>query len=127
MLTGVGMLTSCLSDNDDDNNNTYPVIVSNGVYVVCGGNMSSNIEGSLTYYDYKTKAASQKVFQAKNGRGLGAQSSPHQKWSGTDGQRCLGVRQQEVYRSGRRTLGGSGGRQNAAEHQAYQYDRADGY
>ena len=71
MLTGVGMLTSCLSDNDDDNNNTYPVIVSNGVYVVCGGNMSSNIEGSLTYYDYKTKAASQKVFQAKNGRGLG--------------------------------------------------------
>lgn len=71
MLTGVGMLTSCLSDNDDDNNNTYPVIVSNGVYVVCGGNMSSNIEGSLTYYDYKTKTASQKVFQAKNGRGLG--------------------------------------------------------
>ncbi|MBR2233255.1 MAG: hypothetical protein IJ891_12970 [Prevotella sp.] len=71
MLMGVSMLTSCLSDNDDDNNNTYPVIVSNGVYVVCGGNMSNNIEGSLTYYDYKTKTASQKVFAAKNGRGLG--------------------------------------------------------
>lgn len=71
MLMGVSMLTSCLSDNDDDNNNTYPVIVSNGVYVVCGGNMSNNIDGSLTYYDYKTKTASQKVFAAKNGRGLG--------------------------------------------------------
>ena len=71
MLMGVSMLTSCLSDNDNDNDNTYPVIVSNGVYVVCGGNMSNNIEGSLTYYDYKTKTASQKVFQAKNGRGLG--------------------------------------------------------
>ena len=70
MLMGVSMLTSCLSDNDDDNNNTY-LIVSNGVYVVCGGNMSNNIEGSLTYYDYKTKTASQKVFAAKNGRGLG--------------------------------------------------------
>ena len=72
MLMGVSMLTSCLSDNDDDNNNnTYPVIVSNGVYVVCGGNMGNNIDGSLTYYDYKTKTASQKVFAAKNGRGLG--------------------------------------------------------
>ena len=72
MLTGVGMLTSCLSDNDnDDNNYTYPVMVSNGVYVVCGGNMSSNIDGSLTYFDYKTGLASQKAFQAKNGRGLG--------------------------------------------------------
>ncbi len=72
MLMGVSMLTSCLSDNDDDNNkNTYPVIVSNGVYVVCGGNEPNNIDGSLTYYDYKTKTASQKVFQAKNGRGLG--------------------------------------------------------
>lgn len=71
MLMGVSMLTSCLSDDDNNDNNTYPVIVSNGVYVVCGGNMSNNIEGSLTYYDYKTKTASQKVFQAKNGRGLG--------------------------------------------------------
>ena len=71
MLMGVSMLTSCLSDDDNNDNNTYPVIVSNGVYVVCGGNMSNNIEGSLTYYDYKTKTASQKVFAAKNGRGLG--------------------------------------------------------
>lgn len=71
MLMGVSMLTSCLSDNDNNDNNTYPVIVSNGVYVVCGGNMSNNIDGSLTYYDYKTKTASQKVFAAKNGRGLG--------------------------------------------------------
>ena len=71
MLMGVSMLTSCLSDNDNNDNDTYPVIVSNGVYVVCGGNMSNNIEGSLTYYDYKTKTASQKVFAAKNGRGLG--------------------------------------------------------
>lgn len=71
MLMGVSMLTSCLSDDDNNDNNTYPVIVSNGVYVVCGGNMSNNIDGSLTYYDYKTKTASQKVFAAKNGRGLG--------------------------------------------------------
>lgn len=72
MLAGAGTLTSCLSDNDDDNTDrTYPVLVSNGAYVVCGGNMSNNIDGSLTYYDYTTKTASQKAFQAANGRGLG--------------------------------------------------------
>lgn len=71
MLMGVSMLTSCLSDNDNDNDNTYPVIVSNGVYVVCGGNEYNNIDGSLTYYDYKTKTATNNVFAATNGRRLG--------------------------------------------------------
>ena len=72
MLAGAGTLTSCLSDNDDDNTDrTYPVLVSNGAYVVCGGNFRNDIDGSLTYYDYTTKTASQRAFQAANGRGLG--------------------------------------------------------
>ncbi len=56
---------------DSPSGGTYPVLVSRGAFVVCGGNMSNNIGGSLTYYDYTTKTASQKVFQAANGRGLG--------------------------------------------------------
>ena len=71
MLMGASLLTSCLSDDDDKKQDPVPVLVSNGAYVVCGGNMSNNIDGSLTYYDYKTKTASQKVFAANNGRGLG--------------------------------------------------------
>ena len=71
VLMGVGTLTSCLSDNDDNTENWYVLPVSNGAYVVCGGNMSNNIDGSLTYYDYKTGMASQKAFAAQNGRGLG--------------------------------------------------------
>ena len=78
------------AESDPPSGGTYPVLVSRGAYVVCGGNMSSNIDGSLTYYDYSTKTATQKAFQAV-------------------------------------ALGGSGGRQDAAEHQADQYDGADGY
>ena len=63
--------TAPVEPEDPPHHGSYPVVVSKGAYVVCGGNMSNNIEGSLTYYDYKTKTASQKVFQTKNGRALG--------------------------------------------------------
>ncbi len=59
------------AESDPPSGGTYPVLVSRGAYVVCGGNMSSNIDGSLTYYDYSTKTATQKAFQAVNGRSLG--------------------------------------------------------
>ena len=69
MLMGAALMTSC---DDKDNNNSYlPVYVSNGAYVICSGNSYSNIDGSLTYFDYATKYAAQHQFKAKNGRSLG--------------------------------------------------------
>ena len=70
MLMGSTLLTGCLNDNNDDPQ-TYDVVVSNGAYVLCTGNMSNAIDGSLTYYDYESQTAMQKVFQAANGRSLG--------------------------------------------------------
>lgn len=61
--------TAC---NDDDGDN-LPVYVfhSTGAYIVNSGNQSSAIEGSLSYFDYASKAATQKIFSGANGRSLG--------------------------------------------------------
>ena len=69
MLMGTALFTAC----DDSDNGPYyiPVAVSNGAYVICGGNQSSSIDGSLTYIDFATKTAAQNQFAAKNGRTLG--------------------------------------------------------
>lgn len=69
MLMGTALFTAC--DDSDDGPNYVPVAVSNGAYVICGGNQSSSINGSLTYIDFATKTAAQNQFAAKNGRTLG--------------------------------------------------------
>lgn len=61
--------TSC--NDDDDAPQLVPVTTSDGVFVVCGGNLGSKIDGSLTYYDYNTGIASQEVYKAANGVSLG--------------------------------------------------------
>jgi len=66
---GAALFTACEKDND--NKQKYPVTVSNGAYVICTGNESSVIDGSVSYLDYATGTASQKQFEAKNGRKLG--------------------------------------------------------
>lgn len=65
---GATLFTAC---EKDDSKKSYPVAVSNGAYVICTGNESSVIDGSVSYIDYATGTASQKQFEAKNGRKLG--------------------------------------------------------
>lgn len=69
LMMGTAFLTSC--DDNDSDPIPVPVVVSNGAYVVCGGNESSNINGSLSYIDYNLGTASQNLFKAMNGRNLG--------------------------------------------------------
>lgn len=69
MLMGAALFTAC--NDKDDSPSYYPVAVSNGAFVINGGNMSSNINSSLTYIDYATGTAAQNQFAAKNGRSLG--------------------------------------------------------
>ncbi len=69
MLMGAFLMTAC--DESDNSNPYYPVYVSDGAYVICGGNVYSNINSSLTYIDYATGTAAQNQFRAKNGRELG--------------------------------------------------------
>lgn len=61
--------TSC--DDDDDAPVLMPVETSNGAFVVCGGNKSGKIDGSLTYYDYAKGTATKNAYQAANGESLG--------------------------------------------------------
>lgn len=61
--------TSC--SDDDDPYVPKPVDVSTGVFIVNSGNQGSQIAGSITSIDYTTLTATQKVFQAANGRNLG--------------------------------------------------------
>ena len=70
VLTGLSLLTAC-NKNDDNQHGTYPVVVSNGVYLVCSGNSRSGIDGSLSYYDYTTKNSSIDIFSSNNGKSLG--------------------------------------------------------
>jgi len=70
MLLGVLAFSACSSD-DDTPYVPKAVDVSNGVFVVCSGNMASSIMGGLTYYDYATKTATAQAFKSVNGRELG--------------------------------------------------------
>lgn len=62
-------MTSC--DDNDDAPILEPVEVSDGVFVICSGNQSGKIDGSITYYDYTTKTATPNVYQAANKKSLG--------------------------------------------------------
>lgn len=70
LLMGAALFTACNDDNDSPYY-PFPVVVSDGAYVICGGNMGSSINGSLTYIDYATQTAAQNQFMSKNGRSLG--------------------------------------------------------
>lgn len=63
--------TACSDDNDPKMPNADMPELSNGVYVICEGNQTAGIPGSLTYIDYTTSTASQEVFRTANGRVLG--------------------------------------------------------
>ena len=69
VLLSAMLFTAC---NDSDNGSTsYSVPVSNGVYVLCSGNVWGGINGDLTYIDYATGNSANGQFKARNGRELG--------------------------------------------------------
>ncbi|MBR1933868.1 MAG: hypothetical protein IJ841_09310 [Prevotella sp.] len=70
LLMGAAAFTAC-GDDDDEPYVPKAVDVSNGMFVVCSGHMSTPIDGGLTYYDYATKSATQQAFKQVNGRELG--------------------------------------------------------
>ena len=70
MLLGAWALTAC-SNDDETPYEPKEVEVTNGVFVVCSGHMSTPINGGLTYYDFATSTATPQAFKAVNGRELG--------------------------------------------------------
>ena len=69
LLMGATLFTAC--DDNDDAPKYEPVIVSNGAFLVCSGNQSSSIVGSLSYVDYAKSSIQNDVFKSANGRVLG--------------------------------------------------------
>ena len=69
MMMGAALFTAC-SDSDDEKT-THPIAVTDGFYVVCSGNTSSSINGSLTYFDYASLKATPNAFEMVNGKSLG--------------------------------------------------------
>ena len=58
MVMGASLLTSCLNDNDNNNNQPVKIPITTGLYVVNNGQWNKN-NGSLTYFDYTTLKAQQ--------------------------------------------------------------------
>lgn len=69
LLMGTAVMTSCNDDNDGPKQTIQ--YYSNGAYIVNAGNMDSKIDGSVTFIDYSTNQATQKLFFEANGRNLG--------------------------------------------------------
>ena len=69
MAMGIIVFTACTKSEGEPQ--YTPVLISDGLYVVCGGNVANNINGSLTYVDYSTGIATQRAFYNQNHRNLG--------------------------------------------------------
>ena len=70
VLMSTATFTSC-DDDDPSLRPLTPVLSSKGAYVVCTGNLSGKIDGSLTHIDIATNKAANGAFKAANGRSLG--------------------------------------------------------
>ncbi|PTL25418.1 hypothetical protein C3V39_12280 [Prevotella sp. oral taxon 820] len=68
LVVATALFTAC---DNDDNPITGIQLYSEGAFIVNSGNMTNKIDGSLTFVDYKTNKATQKVFQTANGVSLG--------------------------------------------------------
>lgn len=88
------LFTAC---DNNDSPNKYVVPVSNGVYLVCSGNQSNSINGSLTYYDYISKSSVKDAFSAANsGQSLGLTANDALRYGEKlyivgDGEHCVFV------------------------------------
>ena len=72
MMMGSALLTGCLKD-DDNNTNKQTYLATQGAYIINNGSSYNGIDGSLTFYDFKTDpfTVQQNAFQNANGRSLG--------------------------------------------------------
>lgn len=68
MMMGAALFTAC---DDDDSVIPIPIAVSDGMYVVCTGNKSGGIDGSLSYLNYTTGQMTLGAFAKANGFPLG--------------------------------------------------------
>jgi hypothetical protein len=71
LIAGTVFLTSCGDDDDNNGPTVFSEDVSNGVYVLGSGNMSSSISSEVTYYDYALGTSKNNMFANANGRNLG--------------------------------------------------------
>lgn len=67
----VALFSACVSNNDNRSNDPYPVVMTNGVFVVGSGNQNNGIPGSLSYFDYTSQTATKDIFSSVNGQSLG--------------------------------------------------------
>lgn len=67
MAMGAVLVTSCLSDDNSDKNESSTILTTTGLYVVNNGTWNQN-NGSLTYFDYEKLTASQ-LLQGSGGLG----------------------------------------------------------
>lgn len=70
LLMGAALFTACNDDNDGPFY-PFPVVESDGMYVVCTGNKKASIDGSLSYYNYSTSQMTLNAFSSVNARPLG--------------------------------------------------------
>lgn len=70
-VMSVALFSACVSNNDNRSNDPYPVVMTNGVFVVGSGNQSNSIPGSLSYFDYTSQTATKDIFSSLNGQSLG--------------------------------------------------------
>ena len=64
LAMGSALVTSCISDDENNKKNSETITYTSGVYVINNGTWNQN-NGSLTYFDYGT----QKAQQLLNGSG----------------------------------------------------------
>lgn len=70
-VMSVALFSACVSNNDNRSNDPYPVVMTNGVFVIGSGNQSYSIPGSLSYFDYTSQTATKDIFRSVNGQSLG--------------------------------------------------------
>ncbi len=64
-------MASCSNDDDDQEIQPEVVEIPQGMYVINNGNMSGNVPGSITSYDYSSGTAKQDVFFSANAYSIG--------------------------------------------------------
>lgn len=67
MAMGAVLVTSCLSDDNSDKNDSSTIVTTTGLYVINNGTWNQN-NGSMTYFDYENLTATQ-VLQGAGGLG----------------------------------------------------------
>lgn len=60
---------SCISADDEPR--YIDTLITQGLFIINSGDENTDVESSLTYFDYSTRSASQRVYQQKNGEMLG--------------------------------------------------------